>query len=39
MVIRSTGKRYAGSDECSAVIDIKGLMVFDEAGQRIRPAH
>ncbi|MBW9089636.1 ABC transporter ATP-binding protein [Rhizobium wenxiniae] len=38
MVIRSSGKRYSGSGDCSAVIDIKGLMIFDEAGQRVRPA-
>jgi len=38
LVIRSTGKRYSGSGDCTAVIDTKGLMIFDEAGRRIRQA-
>jgi lactose/L-arabinose transport system ATP-binding protein len=38
LVIRSSGKRYVGDSTCAAVLDRSGILVFDEAGNRLRQA-
>jgi lactose/L-arabinose transport system ATP-binding protein len=37
LVVRSHGKRYRGGQECVAQLDTSGALLFDEAGERIRP--
>ncbi len=37
LVVRSHGKRYRGGQDCVAQLDISGALLFDEAGERIRP--
>ncbi|MBM6595122.1 ABC transporter ATP-binding protein [Microvirga pudoricolor] len=38
LVVRSNGGRYRGGKECVAQLDTTGILLFDEAGERIRSA-
>jgi lactose/L-arabinose transport system ATP-binding protein len=38
LVVRSHGGRYRGGKECAARLDTSGILLFDEAGERIRPS-
>ncbi|MDB5523993.1 MAG: Carbohydrate transporter ATP-binding protein family, partial [Rhizobium sp.] len=38
LVIRSSGNRYSGGSDCTAVLNTSGILLFDEAGKRLRQA-